>query len=167
MMDIPSLFAAAQQEGRVGLARKSKPVDARLSLPGEGVITIIAGEGKETQSKPAEPGDMVVRNRCEATGHEQYLVKAAKFAELYERLIGAEDAEGWQTYQPHGADMLYFIVRDRDGSFSFNAPWGEAMVARPGDAIVRNATDPADTYRVAKDAFGCTYEIIQEPGPSK
>src|SRR3954447_14822046 len=113
MMDIPSLFAAAQQEGRVGSARKSKPVDARLALPGEVVITTIAGEGKETQSKPAEPGDMVVRNRCEATGHEQYLVKASKFAGLYEGPLGGEDAEGWQAYRPHGAEMRYFIVRDQ------------------------------------------------------
>src|SRR4051812_760666 len=77
LMDIPALFATAQQEGRVGLARKSKLVDARPATAGEVVITTIAGEGKETQSKPAEPGDMVVRNRCEGTGNEEYLVKAA------------------------------------------------------------------------------------------
>lgn len=63
--------------------------------------------------------------------------------------------------------MLYVIVRDQDGSFRFEAPWGEPMVARPGDAIVRNPADAKDTYRVAQDAFTCTYEVIQEPESDK
>ena len=167
MMDVPSLFATAQKEGRVGKARKSKLVDARPATPGEVVVTTIAGEGQETQSKPAEPGDMVVRNRCESTGTEQYLVKAATFPERYEGPLEAEDAQGWQPYQPRGDTMLYVIVRDQDGSFRFEAPWGEPMVARPGDAIVRNPADAKDTYRVAQDAFTCTYEVIQEPESDK
>jgi hypothetical protein len=36
------------------------------------------------------------------------------------------------------------------------------MIARPGDAIVRNPTDPADTYRVAAASFSCSYEVIVE-----
>ena len=51
-----------------------------------------------------------------------------------------------------------------DGSFTFTAPWGEPMVARPGDAIVRSPQDPADTYRIAAAAFACTYEILR-PAP--
>jgi hypothetical protein len=35
------------------------------------------------------------------------------------------------------------------------------MVARPGDAIVRDPQGPADTYRIAAAAFACTYEILQ------
>ena len=60
--------------------------------------------------------------------------------------------------------MSYFVVREADGSFSFMAPWGEPMVARPGDAIVRNPADPADTYRIAAAAFACTYEVVRPPG---
>jgi hypothetical protein len=52
-------------------------------------------------------------------------------------------------------------VREADGSFTFTAPWGEPMAARPGDAIVRSPQDPADTYRIAAAAFACTYEILQ------
>lgn len=47
MMDIPSLFATAQKEGRVGEARKSKLIDARPATPGEVVVTTIAGEGQD------------------------------------------------------------------------------------------------------------------------
>ena len=57
--------------------------------------------------------------------------------------------------------MLYFILRADEGPFTFTAPWGEPMVARPGDAIVRDPGHPADTYRIAAAAFACTYEVIR------
>jgi hypothetical protein len=158
--DVHAMFDQAEQGARVGLARKTMPVDVRPAEPGEVVVTVIAGEGEETRSPPAQPGDMVVRNRCPATGNEEILVSAAKFAERYEGPIGPADA-GWQPYRPRGIEMRYFVVRDADGTFTFTAPWGEPMVARPGDAIVRNPEEPADTNRIAAAAFECTYEILQ------
>src|SRR3954467_8737815 len=71
--DIAALFVRAEQDGRVGLARKAKPVDVRPARPGEIIVTIIAGD-EETQSPPAQVGDMVVRNRCPETGNEEILV---------------------------------------------------------------------------------------------
>jgi hypothetical protein len=56
--------------------------------------------------------------------------------------------------------MTYFIVTDEVGPFNFRAPWGETMVALPGDAIVQVQTDESDTYRVAAAAFRCTYDIV-------
>lgn len=61
--------------------------------------------------------------------------------------------------------MQYFRVRPEDGAFTFTAPWGEAMVARPGDAIVRDPANRTDTYRVAAISFECTYEIIEPANP--
>jgi hypothetical protein len=161
--DVHAMFDQAEREARVGIARKTMPVDVRPAEPGEVVVTVIAGEGEETRSAPAQPGDMVVRNRCPATGNEVILVTAAKFAERYDGPIGPADA-GWQPYRPRGLEMRYLLVRDADGTFTFMAPWGEPMVARPGDAIVRSPADPADTYRIAAAAFACTYEILQ-PAP--
>ena len=162
-IDVAPLFAQAEQAGRVGLARKTQLVDARPAALGEIVVTVIAGEGKETQSTPAELGDMVVRNRCPATGNEQYLVKARNFAARYDIAPGEPDPQGWRPYRPRGIDMRYFVVDLAQGSFTFTAPWGEAMVARPGDAIVRNPADARDTYRIAAAAFTCTYEIVKTP----
>jgi hypothetical protein len=158
--DVHAMFDQAEQGARVGVARKTMPVDVRPAEPGEVVVTVIAGEGEETRSPPAQPGDMVVRNRCPATGNEEILVTAAKFAERYEGPIGPADA-GWQPYRPRGIEMRYFVVRDADGTFTFTAPWGEPMVAHPGDAIVRDPQNPADTYRIAAAAFACTYEILE------
>jgi hypothetical protein len=163
-IDVQALFEQAGRDARVGLARKTRPVDVRPAEPGEVVVTVIAGEGKETESPPAQSGDMVVRNRCPETGSEQILVSAAKFAERYEGPIGSAVA-GWRPYRPRGIEMEYFVVRPVDGTFTFTAPWGEPMVARPGDAIVRDPRDPADTYRIAAAAFACTYEILG-PAPS-
>src|SRR5262245_15940559 len=161
--DVVAQFAEAVAQHRVGIARKTKPVDARPAKPGEIVVTVIKGEGVETRSKPAETGDWVVRNRCPATGNERYLVKAAKFASRYGEPQGPADAEGWREFRPQGTDMRYFIVAGADGAFSFTAPWGEAMVVKPGDAIVETPGDEKDTYRVAADSFACTYEIVQHP----
>ena len=88
-IDVIAYFESARSEGRDGLARKTRTVDVRPSKPGEVIVTTIKGEGKETQSAPAKPGDMVVRNRCAETGNEEILVAAANFAKRYEGPIGA------------------------------------------------------------------------------
>lgn len=162
-MDVHALFAEAEKEGRVGIARKSTIVDARPAVPGEVIVTLVKGEGKETQSAPAREGDWVVRNRSEATGNEQYLVKAATFSERYEGPLEGFDADGWRPFRPRGVAMRFVFVRDIDGVFTFTAPWGEEMSARPGDVLVQNPGNPDDLYRVAAAAFECTYEIVEEP----
>ena len=81
---------------------------------------------------------MVVRNRCAETGNEEILVKAAKFAQRYEGPIGPAGADGWLPYRPTGVEMRYLTLGPSEGPFSFIAPWGEPMVARPGDAIVQD-----------------------------
>ena len=163
-VDVQALFAKAQSDGRVGAARKTKPVDVRPAQPEEIVVTEIAGEGKETQSPPAKPGDMVVRNRCPETGNEEILVSAAKFAQRYEGPVGDAAADGWLPYRPKGVEMLYLTLSADEGPFTFTAPWGEAMVAKPGDAIVQDPNNSADTYRIAAAAFACTYEITRPAG---
>lgn len=160
--DVLALMREALAAGRVGVARKVQLLDARPAQPGEVVVTMIAGEGKETRSRPAEPGDMIVRSRSTETGNERYLVHAATFAERYEGPLG--DAEGWQVFRPKGKPLRFTILRPQDGSFRFTAPWGETMIARPGDALLQNPADPKDTYRIAANAFAGTYEIVEPEG---
>jgi hypothetical protein len=158
------LFAAAEASGRVGAARKTRPVDARPARPGEVIVTHIAGEGQETRSRPATAGDWVVRNRCPATGNEEYLVPARTFAERYDGPLSDPDGEGWREFRPFGPDLRFFILTEAEGEFRFTAPWGEEMRARAGDAIVQNPGKPDDVYRIAAAAFACTYEILVPPG---
>jgi hypothetical protein len=158
--EVRAMMNDAAAHGGVRTARKTKPVDARPAKPGEVIETVLAGEGKETHSRRAEKGDWVVRNRCEATGREEYLVAADKFAERYESTGKPGSAEGWQEYRPRGKVMRFFVLKPEQGEFVFTAPWGERMIAKPGDAIVQDPKDPKDTYRVAAAAFACTYEVL-------
>ncbi len=162
-IDVVAWFQKASETQGAGLARKTRPVDVRAARAGEVVVTVIKGEGKETESPPAKPGDMVVRNRCPETGNEEILVSAAKFAQRYDGPVGTADREGWSAYRPRGVEMRFVVVGDKDGAFAFTAPWGESMVAKPGDAILQDPADPDDTYRVARAAFACTYEVTQAP----
>lgn len=163
-LDVQRLIADAQSNGRIGTARKTKTVDARPAKAGEIVVTIIAGEGEETRSPPATEGDWVVRNRCPETGNEEILVASRKFNERYDGPDGPAAAGGWQPFTPRGQPMRYLIVPPAAGTFSFMAPWGEQMVAKPGDAIVQDPSNPKDTYRIAAAAFACTYDIIEPAG---
>ena len=162
-VDVTAYFQRTYDTRGAGLARKTKPVDARPAQPGEVIVTMIKGEGKETQSPPAKPDDMVVRNRCPETGNEEFLVTAGSFSRRYEGPIGSGAGDGWLPYRPVGIQMRFAVVAEQDGEFAFLAPWGERMVARPGDAIVQDPDNIKDTYRVAKAAFACTYEVIHEP----
>ena len=162
-VDIVAYFQRVHDARGAGLARKTKPVDVRPAEAGEVIVTIIKGEGKETQSPPANPGDMVVRNRCPETGNEQFLVPAASFSRRYEGPTSGRAVDGWLPYRPRGIQMRFVVIAEQDGEFTFIAPWGERMVARPGDSIVQDPNNPKDTYRVAKAAFACTYEVLQDP----
>lgn len=156
-----ALMAQAQKDGRLKTARKTKPIDARPAKPGEVIVTVIAGEGQETTSKPAAAGDQVVRNRCPKTGNEQYLVAAAKFTGKYEATGRPADKDGWQEYRPIGSDMRVLLLDAATPPFIFTAPWGESMVARGGDAILQDPKDARDVYRVARASFDCTYEVVE------
>ena len=160
--EVRALVNRAEAAGLVRTAKKTKPVDARPAKPGEVVVTVIAGEGKETQSPPAKPGDWVVRNRCPATGSEEYLVDGAKFVGRYQSTGTPPGRDGWQEYRPVGRAMRFMVLTPAHGEFAFTAPWGERMVARPGDAIVQDPENPGDTYRVAAASFACTYEIVEQ-----
>lgn len=161
--DVLAYFQKAQQARGAGVARKTKPVDARRAKQGEIVVTVIKGEGEETRSAPAKAGDMVVRNRCAETGNEEILVSAAAFKKRYEGPPERKDAEGWDEYRPRGVEMNFIVVPEQEKGFAFIAPWGERMVARAGDLILQNPEKPEETYRIARMAFDCTYEVVKEP----
>jgi hypothetical protein len=165
-VDALGYVKSAANANRLGSARKTKPVDARPAVAGEVVVSIIAGEGVETRSKPAKEGDWVVRNRCPETGNEEILVSAAKFPTRYGEPIGQPDAKGYREFHPKGTAMDYVITRDTDGEFAIQAPWGELQRVRPGDAIVQIPEDRQDTYRIQGQSFACTYEVLTPP-PAK
>jgi hypothetical protein len=159
--DVVALVDRARAAGSAGLARKSKAVDARPARVGEVIVTVIAGEGKETRSHPAAAGDWVVRNRIAETGDEQYLVDGGEFQERYRLSDQPPGTDGWRKATPLGQPVRYVVVSPEQGEFTFEAPWGETMVARPGDAIVQDHDNPRNTWRVAAAAFAESYEMLR------
>ena len=79
------------------------------------------------------------------------MVKAAKFSKLYTGSIGS-------TIHPEQTPRM--VARYTDSKpLTFKAPWGEDMIVKQGDYIVREA-DGNGYYRIAKAEFERTYERI-------
>lgn len=109
------------------------------------VVTVTA-DGKETQNV-AGVNDIIMSGPSQ----ENYVVKAAKFPKLYQGQIG-------QTVIPEQGSRMVARYTGKD-SVTFTAPWGESMVLKPGDYLVRDGD--AGYYRIAQAEYRQTYN---EPG---
>lgn len=69
-----------------------------------------------------------------------------------------------RTYNEPDSDRSALGSRGgRRSPQAIEAPWGEDMVVKPGDAVVQNQGNPGDIYRIYGPAFDCNYEIVSEP----
>lgn len=125
------------------------------------VVTTQTSDGVETVNT-AETGDYLVKNQTAAG--EVYVVKASKFAARYEWFGIGEG--GFEEYRPTGRVTAVELTPERCEAmdlpdvFHFEAPWGEAMVAKTGDFIV-SPPDGAEVYRIARKEFFETYAEVE------
>ena len=126
-----------------GVVGSMPPMTYTESDKPQQVVTMTA-DGKETQNN-AELGDIIISG---ATG-ENYVIKKAKFPKLYHGSIGSD-------VYPEQSPRQVAVYNGEP--VSFKAPWGEDMIIKPGDYLVK---DPANTgyYRIAKVEFEKTYNI--------
>jgi hypothetical protein len=82
---------------------------------------------------------------------ENYVVKAAKFPKLYQGTMGGP------VIPEQGPRMVALYTGQQ--SVTFTAPWGESMVLKPGDYLVKDGD--AGYYRIAKAEYEQTYN---QPG---
>jgi len=84
-----------------------------------------------------------------ATG-ENYVIKAAKLPKLYHGNVGGD------IYPEQSPRQVALYTGE---PVTFKAPWGEDMIIKPGDYLVK---DPANTgyYRIAKVEFEKTYNPL-------
>lgn len=102
-------------------------------------------DGKETVNT-AEPDDIIMSGPSK----EKYVLKGAKFPKLYQGKIGS-------TVIPEQSPrMVALYTGDRE--INFMAPWGESMVLKPGDYLVKDGD--AGYYRIAKLEYGQTYNPL-------
>lgn len=105
--------------------------------------TMIGGE-KETTNTTAV-GDYMISG----PSREKYSIKAAKFGKMYE--VNGDTAVPEQSKR-----MVVEYTGAKD--FEFDAPWGEKMLCKPGDYIVKEG--PGKFYRIAKKEFEQTYNKL-------
>jgi hypothetical protein len=105
-------------------------------------ITTMTSDGKETQNT-AESGDIVMSG----PSGEKYVIKAAKFPKLYSGHIGGTIHP---EQNPRNVGIYY-----GSAPITFTAPWGESMVLKPGDYLVKE--DEGKFYRIAKKEYELTY----------
>lgn len=105
-------------------------------------VETITSDGKETQNV-AEPGDIIMSGPSK----ENYVLKAAKFPKLYQGQIG-------QTVVPEQNPRMVALYTGQE-TVSFMAPWGESMVLKPGDYLVKDGD--AGYYRIARVEYEQTY----------
>ena len=109
-------------------------------------VVTVTSDGKETQNV-ANANDIVMSG----PSRENYVVKAAKFNKLYVGNIGGEvhpEQSPRNVALYNGADEVNFV-----------APWGENMVLKPGDYLVKESE--GKYYRIAKKEYEMTYN---QPG---
>jgi hypothetical protein len=118
-----------------------KPMSfAKNTVDGLKVVTVTA-DGKETENV-AEVGDIIMSG----PSGEQYVVKAGKFDKLY-----ADGPNGTKIPEQSPRQVAAYTGTE---DITFTAPWGQSMVMKPGDYLVK---DGDGYYRVAKQEYEQTY----------
>jgi hypothetical protein len=149
LVDISQVAANLEFKPTHKLAKQYKQVASVENMPAMSyataekdmpVVTVTA-DGKETQNVAA-PGDVVMSG----PSREQYVVKAAKFPKLYQ-VTG-------NTAIPEQSPRMVAVYTGKD-MVSFTAPWGESMILKHGDYLVKDGD--AGYYRIAKAEYEQTY----------
>ena len=130
------------KDGKPGKMPPMSYTQAHEEMP---VVTMTA-DGQETKNK-ADPGDVIMSG----PSGENYVVKGAKFPKLYQGDIG-------QVVIPEQGPRQVAVYSGHS-AIKFIAPWGEEMVLKPGDYLVKDGDD--GYYRIAKKEYEETYN---QPG---
>lgn len=107
------------------------------------VVTVLP-DGVETRNT-ARAGDLIVTG----ISGERYVLRPEEVSRNYTGTVG-----GNLTVAPAARMVARYTG---SATISFRAPWGEDMVIRSGDYVVRGA---GGHYRIARREFELTYEPI-------
>lgn len=125
--------------GKVGL--NDMPAFSYMVSPTEQQIDTITSDGKET-TNVARQGDIIISGPSK----EKYVMKPEKFQKMYQgnfasRVIPEQTPRMVAHYT--GTDTVTFM-----------ASWGEQMILKPGDYLVK---DGEHYYRIARAEYEKTY----------
>ena len=112
-------------------------------------VVTITSDGKETQNV-AEPNDIIMSG----PSREQYVVKPEKF--IGERGLYTGKVGG--TVTPEQSPRIVARVENITQDITFKAPWGEDMILKRGDYLVKDGDQ--GYYRIAQKEYDETYNPI-------
>lgn len=124
-------------------ASKPKPLTYTVASVETPVVTVLP-DGGETKNT-AKVGDIIVTG----ISGERYVVRAAKVSANYNGTVG-------KTLVPTPSPRKVARYTGAE-TIVFKAPWGEDMILKSGDYVVKDGTG---YYRIAKREFELTYEMI-------
>ena len=133
-----------------GADLKKMPKFTYAVAPCKMVVVTRTSDGKETQNT-AEPNDYIMSG---ATG-EKYVVRATKFPMLYTP-IPAKALGRVAIVVPNQTPKMVGRYKGEQ-TIVFKAPWGESMILKQGDYVVKDGTG---YYRIAKKEFEMTYNAV-------
>ena len=111
-------------------------------------VETVLPDGKETKNRAAV-GDIVM---C-GISREKYVIRREKFPSLYTGTVGER-----VTVAQQSREVARYTGKD---TLHFKAPWGEDMVVKTGDYVVKDGGGGGGGhYRIAKSEFERTYEPI-------
>lgn len=119
------------------------PMSYGVNTQGSGLLTTYVGDKKETRNT-AEKNDIIMSG----PSGEQYIIQGKKFDKLYTGGVG-------NTVTPEQGPRT--VARYKGDPMSFTAPWGEQMIIKPGDWLVKDGD--RGYYRIAKKEFEQTYNV--------
>ena len=122
------------QQGRM-------PPMTYTKLTQDQMVVTYTSDGKETQ-KAAKAGDIMMSGPSK----ENYAIDAAKFPKLYQEA-------GNGVVIPEQNPRL--VTAYNGPAVSFTAPWGQAMILKSGDYLVKDGD--SGYYRIAKQEYEATY----------
>ena len=129
-----------------GMAARMPKLTYGVNPDSSKVVITVLPDGKETKNV-ASQGDIIVSG----VSGEKYVIRAEKFSKLYVGKIGED------VYPEQGERMV--ARYEGQSAVSFRAPWGEDMILKNGDYVVREK-DGSGFYRIAKAEFEKTYNPI-------
>jgi hypothetical protein len=161
--EIIDLFQEQVNKGNVSHYKKNAKVLWRKPLPGETIITTCGG--KVETIRTILPGEdyslIVVMNIQVGTSAERYVIDKEKFYSRYILCDRSYSVDGHRWELARGKGEVDGFCYPGDIPFAFVAPWGEDMLLCKGDMLVRTIGSEDDIYRIARNEFDMTYDILE------
>jgi len=152
--EIKRLFDAAE----IRHFKKKGKFLFRQALIGETILTIVSG--KLETMKTVEKESVIIKNIEIGSSAENYVIDKSVFEKRYTVMDQSYliDNNKWTLALAKGEVHAF---EHKGDPINFMAPWNEEMLCEDGDYIARPVGgDVNDIYRIEKDTFKQTYELV-------